>query len=140
SLPEVERLHMQASVAMMQASGQQLLQVVEIGGRKSYQIEVPQVSVSTTNALWDLTHARVLIDAEDFRITEFSTSGTFLKQPYSLSYKLISRVVAQGVQPDVFSVPTEPGEIVIAGQGTPNPLGDEFIGALRELTKARQAR
>ena len=43
--------------------------------------------------MWDLTEARVLIDARDYRVTEFAVSGSFLKQAYSLSYKLISHSV-----------------------------------------------
>ncbi len=137
SLPELERLHMEASIAMMRASGQQMLQETTVAGRKQYLIEVPQVSAPNQQAVWDLTHARVLVDAEDYRVTALQVSGTFLKQPYSVSYKLISRVVAASVSPDAFEVPSQPGEIVIAGEGTANPAGDMLIGALRELARAR---
>ena len=41
SLPEIERLHMQATVAMMQASGQQVLQTVDSADGPLYRIEVP---------------------------------------------------------------------------------------------------
>jgi hypothetical protein len=44
------------------------------------------------------------------------------------------------VQPDVFVVPNEQGEIVIAGEGSANPMRDTFVGALRELARARAAR
>lgn len=140
SLPEIERLHMEASVMMMQASGQQVLQIVEDGPETRYRIEVPHVSASKTNAVWDLTHALVLVDAQDFRIREFSASGTFLKQPYSVSYRLISRVITARVTPDEFEVPTEAGQLLIAGEGTANPALDAFVGALRELTRLKQGR
>lgn len=140
SLPEIERLHMQATVAMMQASGQQLLQTVDTADGPRYRIEVPQVSAAKTDAVWDLSQAEVLIDAKDFRITEFSARGTFLKQPYSMSYKLISRVIAASVQPDVFAVPSEAGEIVITGDGTASPATDVFFAALRELARAKGTR
>ena len=140
SLPEIERLHMQATVAMMQASGQQVLRPVDTADGPGYRIEVPQVSAASTDAVWDLSHAQVLIDARDFRITEFSASGTFLKQPYSVSYKLISRVIAATVLPDAFAVPVEPGEIVIAGEGTASPATDVFFAALRELGRAKGTR
>ena len=44
SLPEMERLHMEASIAMMQASGNQLLETIDGPQGKQYRIEVPRVS------------------------------------------------------------------------------------------------
>lgn len=140
SLPEIERLHMEASVAMMQASGQQQLQVVETPEGRQYRIEVPQVNTANINAVWDLTQAHVVVDASDYRIREFAATGTFLKQPYSVSYKLISRTVARSVPAETFEVPSQPGEIVIAGSGSANPLADALIGALRELAKQKAGR
>jgi hypothetical protein len=137
SLPEIERLHMEASIRMMQASGQQLLQETDVDGRRQYLIEVPQASRTNPDAVWDLSRARVLVDADDYRVTELQVSGTFLKQPYSVSYRLISRTLAASAAPDVFTVAPQPGEIVIAGEGTANPAGDMLIGALRELAKNR---
>jgi hypothetical protein len=137
SLPEIERLHMQATVAMMQASGQQLLQTIDTSQGPGYRIEVPQVSAANTDAVWDLNHAQVLITASDFRIIELSASGTFLKQPYSLTYRLIARTVVDTAPPDAFVVPEEPGAIVIAGTGTANPTADVFFAALRELARTK---
>ena len=97
SLPEMERLHMEASIAMMQASGNQLVETIDGPHGKLYRIEVPRVSGPGTSPVWDLTEARVLIDARDYRVTEFAVSGSFLKQAYSLSYKLISHSVVGSV-------------------------------------------
>jgi hypothetical protein len=140
SLPEMQRLHMQASIAMMQASGNQLLETIDGPGGKQYRIEVPRVTGPGTNPVWDLTEARVLIDATDYRVTEFAVRGSFLKQPYSMSYKLISHVIAASVQPDAFVVPPQTGEIVIDGDGTSVPTHDVVVLALRELTKLKQGR
>jgi hypothetical protein len=140
SLPELERLHMEASISMMRASGQQMLQETTVEGRKYHVIEVPQVGAPNERAIWDLTHARVLVDAEDYRVTELQVSGTFLKQPYSVSYKLIHRALAASVDPATFDVPSQPGEIVIAGDGTANPAGDMLMGALRELARTKNSR
>ncbi|HSC29179.1 MAG TPA: hypothetical protein VLD67_18020 [Vicinamibacterales bacterium] len=142
SLPEMERMHMQASVAMMQASGNQQLQVIEMGGERLYLIEVPSVSGQTLNDIWDLSEARVLIDATDYHIVEFAVKGTFLKQPYSVSYRLISRTVA--AQMDVpageFDVPADGSAIRIDGDGSAVPLRDALVLALRELARLKQAR
>jgi hypothetical protein len=136
----MQRLHMQASITMMQANGNQLLETIDGPNGKQYRIEVPSVSGPGTNPVWDLTEARVLIDARDYRVTEFAVRGSFLKQAYSMSYKQISHVVAASVRPDAFEVPSQPGEIVITGEGTTMPTHDIVVLALRELTKLKQGR
>jgi hypothetical protein len=140
SLPEMERLHMQASVAMMQASGDQSLQVIDTPQGRQYRIEVPHVSGETPNAVWDLADARVVIDASDYHVVEFAVTGTFLKQAYSVSYRLINRIVAAQVSPGAFEVPGEPGAITVRGEGTALPARDALVVALRELARTRQAR
>lgn len=138
SLPEMEQLHMQASITMMQASGNQLLETIDGPNGKRYRIEVPSMTGPGTNPVWDLTEARVLIDARDYRVTEFAVRGSFLKQSYSMSYKLISRVLAASVPPDVFTVPAQPHEIVVTGDGSAVAAHDVVVLALRELTKMKQ--
>jgi hypothetical protein len=140
SLPEMERLHMEASITMMQASGNQLVETIDGPQGKLYRIEVPRVSGPGTSPVWDLTEARVLIDARDFRVTEFAVSGSFLKQAYSLSYKLISHSVVGSVAAETFAVPAQPGQIVIAGEGSPVPSHDVVMLSLRELTRLKQGR
>jgi len=140
SLPEMQRLHMEASIAMMQASGNQMVETIDGPHGKQYRIDVPRISGPGTSPVWDLTEARVLIDADDYRVTEFAVSGSFLKQSYSLSYKLISDSVLGSVPADTFGVPAQPGEIVIAGEGSAMPGHDVVVLSLRELTKLKQAR
>jgi hypothetical protein len=140
SLPDMERLHMQASMALMQASGNQMLETLHGPNGTLYQIEVPRVSAPETNPVWDLQEARVVVDAQDYRIREFAVRGTFLKQPYSLSYKLISRLVAGSLNQELFDVPHQDGEIVIKGEGSTVPSHDVVVLALRDLTKAKRDR
>jgi len=142
SPPEIQRLHMEASVAMMQASGDQNLQVIETGSGRQYRIEVPHVSVETPNAVWDLSEAQVVIDANDYHIVEFAVKGTFLKQPYSVSYRLISRVVTAlaNVDPGAFEVPHDARAVTIQGEGTAIPARDVLVVALRELARANRTR
>jgi hypothetical protein len=137
SLPEMQRLHMQASVAMMQASGNQHLQVVDTPDGRQYRIDVPRVATSMPSAVWDLTEAHVVIDASDYHIVEFAVKGAFLKQAYSLSYRLIGRQVqpAASVSPAVFDVPADPDAIVLRGEGSSVPPRDALIVALRELAR-----
>jgi len=140
SLPEMERLHMQASIALMQASGNQLFETIDGPDGKLYRIEVPRVSGPGSNPVWDLSEARVLIDARDYRIHEFAVRGSFLKRDYSMSFKLITRSVVGSVDAGTFDVPHQPNEIVISGEGSPVPAHDVVVLALRELTKLKTVR
>jgi hypothetical protein len=136
----MQRLHMQASIAMMQASGNQLLDTVDGANGKLYRIEVPSVSGPGTNPVWDLTEARVLIDARDYSVVEFAVQGSFLKSAYSLSYKQLHHVTGASLPPDAFTVPRQPGEIVVSGEGTSVPAHDVMVLALRALAETRRAR
>ncbi|HXG53986.1 MAG TPA: hypothetical protein VNJ03_01285 [Vicinamibacterales bacterium] len=140
SLPEMERLHMEASIAMMQASGHQMLEVVDTPAGRQYRIEVPRVTTPVVSPVWDLTEARVLINASDYRVSEFAVSGTFLKQRYSIAYRLVSRAIVATPPLDTFDVPAQPGEIVLSGEGSALPAHDIMVIALRELAKVKQSR
>jgi hypothetical protein len=139
SLPEMERLHMEASIAMMQASGNQLVETIDGPNGTLYRIEVPSVSAPGANPVWDLTQARVLIDSRDYSVVEFAVQGSFLKSPYSLSYKQLRHLVGASLPADAFSVPSQPGEIVITGEGSAVPTHDIVVLALRALAQAKRA-
>ena len=68
--------------------------------------------------------------------------GTFLKQPYSLSYRLIKRTIVAGaaVEPGVFDLPEDPAAITIKGEGSAIPARDVLVVALAELARVKQAR
>jgi hypothetical protein len=140
SLPEMQQLHMQASMALMQASGNQMLETIHGANGTLYRIEVPRVSAPGSNPVWDLHEARVLVDAQDYRIREFAVRGTFLRQAYSLSYRLIAHDVLGGAGQESFEVPHQDGEIVITGEGSTVPSHDVVALALRDLTKLKLAR
>jgi len=142
SEPELQRMHMQATVAMMQASGNQHMQVIDAPEGRQYRIDVPSVSGTAPAAVWDLNEAHAVIDAGDYHIVEFAVKGAFLREPYSMSYRLIRREVktSAGVPSGAFEVPLEPGAIVIHGEGSPIAPRDALVAALRELARARQGR
>ena len=140
SLPEMERLHMEASIAMMQAAGNQIVERIDGPNGRLYRIEVSSVTVPAANPVWDLTEARVLIDSRDYSVVEFAVQGSFLKSPYSLSYKQLRHIVGATLPSDAFSVPAQPGEIVITGEGSAVPTHDVVVLALRALAQAKQGR
>jgi hypothetical protein len=129
---------MQASVVMMQASGDKSLQIVETPAGRQYRIRVPQVSAQTPAAVWDLAEAAVVIDAQDYHIVEFAVKGTFLKQPYSVSYRLIARSVGGRVAADAFEVPHDPRAIHLEGEGSAIPARDVLVASLREYARMKR--
>jgi hypothetical protein len=140
SLPEIQRLHMEATIAMMQASGNTLVETIAGPNGPLYRIEVPRVTAPGTNPVWDLTEARVVIDPRDYSVVECAVQGSLLKSPYSMSYKLLRHVVGATLQPDAFSVPPQAGEIVVTGEGSAVAAHDVVVLALRALAQAKQAR
>jgi hypothetical protein len=140
SLPELERLHMEATISMMQASGNQLLQIVDTPAGRQYRIEVEHAATETVSPVWDLTRAHVVVTAADYRIVEFAVTGTLLKQPYSVSYKLLRRTTGAALQPEAFDVPAERGEIRFSGDGSAVPARDAMVLALRELARLNHQR
>jgi hypothetical protein len=131
---------MEASIAMMQASGNQLVETIDGPNGKLYRIEVPSVSGPGTNPVWDLSQARVVIDSRDYSVIEFAVQGSFLKSPYSLSYKQIRHVIGASLPPGAFSVPPQAGELVVTGEGSAVPTHDIVVLALRALAEAKRSR
>jgi hypothetical protein len=140
SLPEMERMHMQASVAMMQASGNTSLQVIDAPAGRRYRIHVPHVSAEASTAMWDLAEAEVVVDASDYHIIEFAVKGTFLKQPYSVSYRLIARTLNARVTSDAFEVARDARAIEIDGEGSAIPARDVLVASLREYARLKTGR
>ena len=140
SLPEMERAHMQACVSMMLASGDKSLQVIDTAEGRRYRIQVPQVSGQTPTAMWDLTEALVVVDAADYHIVEFAVKGTFMKQPYSVSYRLIARSLGARVAADAFEVPRDPRAIEIEGEGSAIPARDVLVASLRDYARLKTQR
>lgn len=140
NLLDFERMHMQASVAMMQASGNQHVQVIDSPAGRQYRIEVPRIGGSTSGMVWDLTEAQILIDATDYHVVEFAVKGSVLKQPYSVSYRLIDRQIKAQASAGDFDVPADPGAISLHGEGNVIPASDAMLLVLRELAKSKQGR
>lgn len=87
----------------------------------------------------DLYEARAVIDGRDFRIREFEASGALLKQPYRVSFKLIRQELQQpgDVTPTEFEIHAGPGDVVLEGEATNDPLSDVLSTVLRELGRIK---
>jgi hypothetical protein len=141
SLPEMIQAVIETSITMMQATSDQTLTVLDTSAGRQYIIEMPPVTPATSAAIFDLSHARVVIDGRDFRLLEFEASGSVLKQPYSASFRLIRRTVrpAAAVPPEEFMIPAGPGDVVLSGESGVDPITDVLTVVLRELGRVKSS-
>jgi hypothetical protein len=136
SLPQVGQALIETAVTIMQASADQHLTVE--GDR--YVIEMPPVPPRDGTATLDLHRARVVVKGnEDFRIDEFEASGALLKQPFSVSYRLIRREVwgAEGVPASAFEFPRGPDDVVLQGTASDEPARELLTTLVRGLALAK---
>jgi hypothetical protein len=139
SLPQLAQAQVEAVITMMQATSDQMLTVVDGPNGKKYVIQIPQVTSKVGAGIVDLYQARAVIDASDFHITEFEANGALLKQPYNVSFRLIRQTTRQpaDVSPTAFEIVAGPGDIVLEGEATNDPMADVVGTVLRELGRIK---
>jgi hypothetical protein len=135
SVPQMAQAQIEAVIGMMQATSDQNLSVVSSPEGTRYIVEIPAVVPSGPGAALDLYQARAVIDGRDFRIQEFDASGALLKQPYTVSFRLIRReaLSSGSVGDDAFTIPASAGDVVLDGEASDEPWVDVLTTALREI-------
>jgi hypothetical protein len=135
SLPRLAQAQVETVIGMMQATADQKLTTIDAAGGKQYMIQIPTMTPAGGGSIADLYQARVVIDGTDFTIRELEAGGTMFKQPYSLSFRLIHRTVrpAADVPATEFAIPVRPGDLVLKGEATNDPVNDVLGTVLREL-------
>jgi hypothetical protein len=101
-------------------------------------VEIPPVTPRTATATLDLFSARAVISGTDFRIQEFTATGTLLRQPFSVSLKLrMHEYVGGEATADSFAITPGPDDVVLEGQAAEDPITELMTTVLRELGRAR---
>jgi hypothetical protein len=138
-LRDLERSHVEATIRILQAAAGQTVREVDTGAGKRYVIELPPVADRGASGFWALDRARVVIDAADHQIRELAVAGSYMGEPFSVSFRLRRRELkpAGEVPADRFDVPIDPDAIVIEGPGTEDFGHDLLMGALRELERSK---
>ena len=139
SLPQVIQTLIETSITMMQAASDQNLTVLDTPTGRQFVIEQPRITPKSGAAIFELDHARAVIDERDFWIREFAASGAFLNQPYSVSFTLIRRTVrrASEVSPAEFAIEPGPDDVVLTGESSGDPVSDALTTILREVGRLR---
>jgi hypothetical protein len=139
SLPEVMQALIETGITMMQAAKDPTLSVRDTAGGRQYVVEMPTVPNRSSAAVVDLFSARAVVDAGDFRILEFDASGSILRQPYSMSFKLLRRTIRPSaeVSAEEFSAPVIPSDVVIDARADNDPMTDVLSAVVREVNRGR---
>jgi hypothetical protein len=106
-----------------------------VKGEHCYEITIPGVTVAA-NSLLSLDRARAVITADDARLVEFSTAGTVSGQPFTIDFTQRLRAVSGVLVPDDFELKPEPGDVVLQGDATSNPLWDVLARVLDAVPAA----
>lgn len=134
SLLALKRSVLQTFIGVMQASsGQQMIQV-PCANEVCYQIDAPANAVPA-GALVGLDRARAIITMADARLMEFSASGRLTGRPFRIDFALRSRELrpAASVQDAEFDIAPQPGDVVLQGSASDNPLWDVISRALAAI-------
>ena len=140
SLPQLAQAQVETVIGMMQATSDQKLTTIDTPHGKQYVIQIPPVTPAAKGASTvDLYDARVVIDGADFGIRELEASGAMFKQPYHLSFRLIRRSTRQPADAGAaaFTIPASPGDVVLTGDATNDPVSDVLGTVLRELGRLK---
>lgn len=140
ALPQMVQAQMEAVIGMMQATADQKLSIVQAPEGPQYVVEIPPLIPSGSAAAVDLYEARAVIDGSDFRIREFHASGALLKQPYTVTFRLIHREEGSAVPPESFAIQPGPGDVVLQAEPSGEPWTDALGAALREISRLRAGR
>jgi len=138
SIPQMAQALVETSIGIMQAKSDQQLTIEDGPAGRLYVVEIPPVTPQNPSATLDLFSARAVISGTDFRIQEFTATGTMLRQPFSVSVKLRTHEYIGGaVTNESFAITPGPDDVVIEGQADEDPITELMTTVLRELGRAR---
>jgi len=136
SLPQMAQALVESVIRMMQATSDPTLTTQDTPSGRQYIVETPTVSSHDAAAPIDLYHARTVISAEDFRIHEFEGRGTLLRQPFSVSFRLLEQTVVPAASAN-FSLEPGPDDVVIDGTPGDGPIEELLTAIVREAGRGR---
>lgn len=131
SLPALKRTALQTFIGLMQASSTQAMREVQREGEACYEIDIPGSS-APAGSLLALERARAVVTMADARLVEFSAAGRVTDRPFTIDFALRSRQLrpAAAAQDSDFDITAQPGDVVLQGDASDNPLWDVVARAL----------
>ena len=125
SLPALKRMALQAFITLLQTTGDPALREIQRDGEACYEVTIPQTD-GLPDAVVSLSHARAIITAADARLVEFSAAGRIAQRPFGIEFVLRGRGLrpASSVTDADFDIAARPGDIVLQGSASSNPMWD----------------
>ena len=137
SIPDAKRTVLQALVTLMQAEANPALLETSCDGEACYEITIGQVD-APPNALVSLSRGRAIVTAADARLVGFSAAGLVAGRPFGLEFTLRSRIVRPAAPgDDTFELAAQPGDVVLEGEASSNPMWDVVGRALASIPEPR---
>jgi hypothetical protein len=134
SLPQMAQALVESIIGMMQATSDPTLTIQDSPQGRQYVVETPQVTPRGGATTLDLSHARVVISGDGFRIHEFEGTGSVLKQPFSVSFRLIQQNIVASALAN-FAIEPGPDDIVLDGQPGEGPIEELLTTIVREVER-----
>ncbi len=134
SIPALKRTALQTFIGFMQASSTQTLREVQRGADACYQIDIPGGAMAGGN-LVALDSARAIVTVADSRLVEFSAAGRIADRPFMIEFALLTqdhRPSESALDGD-FEIAAQPGDVVLEGDASQNPVWDVVTRALRAI-------
>jgi hypothetical protein len=141
AMRDIEKHHVEAMIRVLQTAAGQTVRETGGGLNKRYVVELPEaIGDANKSGLWELTRAKVEVNASDFQIVHASVAGSYMGEPFSMSFRLRSQQFANSAYatPGEFELPDSAGMVAIEGHGSEDLGRDLLVAALRELARARR--
>jgi len=131
SIPALKRAALQTFIGFMQASSTQTLREVQRGADACYQIDIPGGAMAV-GTLVALDSARAVVTVADSRLVEFSATGRIADRPFMIEFSLLTQSFrpSESAQDDDFDIAPQPGDVILQGNASQNPVWDVVTRAL----------
>jgi hypothetical protein len=137
---DLQRRYAEMMIRLVQASGARVVTTEQGADGMRYVVDLPATERPAVPAPFDLHQARVVIDASDYHVVEFTAAGAVMGEPVSIGYRLIQRSV-WGSAPagaDFTLGPRDADAIELQGDGTRELPRDFLTLLLRQLAVSYQ--
>lgn len=137
SIPALKRTALQMFIAFMQASSTQTLHEVQRGSDACYQIDIPGGAMAAGN-LVAVDSARAIVTIADSRLVEFSATGRIADRPFMIAFSLLTQAFrpSQSADDSDFDIAPQPGDVILQGNASQNPVWDVVTRALGAIPAA----
>lgn len=136
----IQRRVAESMIRLVQTSSSHVVTEEIEGNRQHYVVRLTESASAPTSELgplFDLSRARVVVDAGDFHIVEFSAGGVVLGEELSVGYRLIQHTVTGSGEAN-FELPHGGGPVIeLQGGGTQNVPAD-VVGLLLGALSSKQ--